>query len=257
MTLRPPLPKSGRVKEGSRQTSKAANTIATPWSDIGVWVFDLDNTLYPGHCDLFSQIDARMTAYVAQKLDLSLDRAHALQMKYYHDHGATLTGLMDEHGTEPHEFLKFVHDIDLSNLARAPRLRDEISALEGRKLVFTNGSQAHAERVLQGLGLDDLFDSVFAIEHTDFVPKPAPQSFSKLMRAHHFEPHHAAFFDDLPRNLATAHDLGFRTVWVEDTHRHATATSAPLAISETNLRPFAHHKTADLKGFLSGLREAS
>lgn len=254
MTLIPSPPGSAQFKDDKSQTPGPANPIAAPWRDIGVWVFDLDNTLYPGRCDLFSQIDARMTAFVAQSLDLPLAQAHALQMKYYHDHGATLTGLMAEHGTEPHEFLKFVHDIDLSNLAHAPRLRDEITALQGRKLVFTNGSRAHAERVLTGLGLDEIFDSVFAIEHTDFVPKPAPQSFLKLMRAHDFEPHHAAFFDDLPRNLATAHKLGFRTIWVEDTRLDAGAAPTPPLTGPSQNQSFAHHRTADLKAFLSDLR---
>ncbi|MEL6259337.1 MAG: pyrimidine 5'-nucleotidase, partial [Pseudomonadota bacterium] len=58
------------------------------------WVFDLDNTLYPAACDLFAQIDQRMTAFVAETLGLSANDARSVQKRYYADHGTTLNGLM-------------------------------------------------------------------------------------------------------------------------------------------------------------------
>ena len=44
--------------------------LARRFDGVSEWVFDLDNTLYPRHCDLFAQIDWKMTDYVADLLDL-------------------------------------------------------------------------------------------------------------------------------------------------------------------------------------------
>ena len=49
------------------------------------WVFDLDNTLYPAECDLFAQIDVRMTQFVSQALKLPEDEARRLQKQYYYN----------------------------------------------------------------------------------------------------------------------------------------------------------------------------
>ena len=126
--------------------------------DRQVWVFDLDNTLYPAECDLFAEIDQRMTDFVARFLRLPREDARAVQKSYYAEHGTTLNGLMSMHGMEPDEFLAHVHEIDLSPLPRTPELAEAISALPGRKFVFTNGSQKHADRVVEKLGLTGVFD---------------------------------------------------------------------------------------------------
>lgn len=39
------------------------------------WVFDLDNTLYPASCDLFAQVDRKMTTYIAEYLDVDFEHA--------------------------------------------------------------------------------------------------------------------------------------------------------------------------------------
>ena len=111
------------------------------------WVFDLDNTLYPAHCDLFAQIDARMTDFVARFLRVDHAEARGLQKQYYAEHGTTLKGLMTLHGMAPAEFLAHVHEIDLTLLPRCELLRGAIAGLPGRKFVYTNGSRRHAERV--------------------------------------------------------------------------------------------------------------
>ncbi|MEM8921586.1 MAG: pyrimidine 5'-nucleotidase, partial [Pseudomonadota bacterium] len=145
------------------------------------WVFDLDNTLYPGACDLFAQIDQRMTQFVAQSLDLTPTDARALQKRYYAEHGTTLNGLMTRHNMTPDAFLDYVHDIDLAPLAQAPDLSAAIDALPGRKFVFTNGSMGHAERVTKELGIDHLFTDMVDIVAADFKPKPDKHAFDRFL----------------------------------------------------------------------------
>lgn len=73
------------------------------------WVFDLDNTLYPAECDLFAEIDTRMTDFVARLTGLERTEARRLQKHYYAVYGTTLSGLMIEHGLDPADFLHYVH----------------------------------------------------------------------------------------------------------------------------------------------------
>ncbi len=111
------------------------------------WIFDLDNTLYPAGCNLFAEVDMRMGAFIAQYLGVPFAHARHLQKSYYRQFGTTLSGLMQIHKVDPQPFLDYVHDIDLSRVPEAPELAEAIDALPGRKLIFTNGSRVHAERV--------------------------------------------------------------------------------------------------------------
>lgn len=219
-------------------------------SHVSEWVFDLDNTLYDPSADLFKQIDARMSDYVARLLKIDADEAKRLQKLYYVDHGTTLSGLMALHEVDPHDYLEYVHDIELSALAPNPRLATAIAALPGRRFVFTNGSRRHAERVLDKIGLNDLFHDLFDIVATDFTPKPHADAFHRLLDRHVIDPKQAVLFEDLERNLETAHALGFSTVLVTSNKdwSHEPAGVRPAAL---DARPdFADYVTSDLAGFL-------
>ncbi len=76
------------------------------------WVFDLDNTLYPHHSNLFSQIDVKMTAYVSDFLRLPREEARKLQKELYLQYGTTLSGLMTRYGIDPDDFLQKVSASD-------------------------------------------------------------------------------------------------------------------------------------------------
>ena len=207
---------------------------------IDDWVFDLDNTLYPARHNLFTQIDARMTHFIQTRFNLDKDAAYALQKKYLHDYGTTLFGLMSEHKMQPHDYLEFVHDIDVSVLPPDPALRDAIAALAGRKFIFTNSTNAHAAQVINRLGLSDLFDGVFDIVDADYVPKPKPTIYPLMLARFGLDPKRTAYFEDIEKNLAPAHELGMTTIWVNETNSETAA-------------PFVHHHTPNLKGFLKNL----
>lgn len=181
---------------------------------VDTWIFDLDNTLYPPHADLWPRVDQKITAYISQFLGVDGLTARAIQKYYYQTHGTTLNGLMTEHGIDPHAFLDFVHDIDRSNLAADARLAGAITALPGRKLVFTNGSRRHAEDTMRQLGIDHLFEDVFDIVASEFVPKPARAPYLRMLERHGITPVRAAMFEDIPRNLEIPAELGMRTILV-------------------------------------------
>lgn len=215
------------------------------------WVFDLDNTLYPAECDLFSQIDRRMTGFVAERLSIEREAARVLQKQYYLNHGTTLKGMMIDHDMPPEEFLAHVHDIDYSGLPRDMRLKAAIGALPGRKLVFTNGSRRHAENVIQQMGLEDAFDGMFGIEDALYEPKPAQVAFDRFVGAFDLVPSQSVFFEDLTRNLEPAHHMGFSTVLVRSAKdwSHEPEGARP-ASADDHVPDHVHHVTDHLSEFL-------
>ena len=82
-----------------------------------VWIFDLDNTLYPADTRIFAQVDQKMGEFIARYLGVPFAYARHLQKSYYRQFGTTLTGLMKVHRMDPKAFLDYVHDLDLSGLA--------------------------------------------------------------------------------------------------------------------------------------------
>ena len=187
-----------------------------PLHSIRTWIFDLDNTLYPARANLFARIDARITAYVARRLDIGHDEALRIQKHYFHTHGTTLTGLMADHGVDAHDFLANVHDVEMDVLANDAPLAAAIARLPGRKLVFTNGDKPYALKVLDRLGLGASFEAVHDIHAMDLVPKPAPSAYAGLCAAFGLEPTACAFFEDMARNLAPAKAIGMTTVWIDN-----------------------------------------
>jgi putative hydrolase of the HAD superfamily len=223
------------------------------FSNIDVWVFDLDNTLYPPSCRLFAQIDVKMRTFIGDLLKVGDDEAYRLQKQYYRDHGTTLAGLMKLHKIEPHHFLDFVHDIDVSVVPENLDLACALRRLPGRRLVFTNGTVAHAGRVLQRIGIHDHVEDIFDIVHADFVPKPHTATFERFVRKHDIDPKRAAMFEDLDRNLAPAHELGMTTVLVRDADGHADPAVRGWGEAPAEA-PHVHYRTEDLAGFLSTIR---
>lgn len=217
-----------------------------------VWIFDLDNTLYPSECNLFAQVDHRMGEFIAKYLGVPYPYARHLQKSYYRQFGTTLSGLMLVHKMEPGPFLDYVHDIDLSAIGPSPALRAAIDGLQGRKLIFTNGSRGHAERVAEKLGILDLFEDICDIAACDFVPKPEAAAFDTMVKRHGVRADEAAMFEDMPHNLEAPHSLGMTTVLV-----HSDYMDHPIQLamrSWTELPEHVHHMTDDLEAFLKSLR---
>jgi putative hydrolase of the HAD superfamily len=208
---------------------------------IDTWLFDLDNTLYPAESGFMGQVEGRMTDFVAKVTDLPRDQAYVLQKKYLAEHGLTLRGLMLNHCVDPADFHALFHDLSLELLAQDPDLVSALAQLPGRRFIFTNADDRHAERVLAHLGLADLFDDVFHIHSFGFTPKPDPLGFQRMLDAHGLDPRATSFFEDSERNLKPAFDLGMTTVLVGPQAQHSTA-------------PFVNHRTTKLTPFLTGAR---
>ena len=140
---------------------------------IKYWIFDLDNTLYSGDTKVFDQVDKKMSKFISEKLKVSIEEAKVIQKNYFHEYNTTLNGMIKNHKIDADEFLEFVHDVDLNFLKADKPLEREISNLEGKKFIFTNGSKAHVSNVTKRIGIEKLFDGVFDIVESDIIPKPS------------------------------------------------------------------------------------
>ena len=196
--------------EPSASGDPAVNALAQK----DIWVFDLDNTLYPADCDLWPKIDARITLFLAHLFGLDGMSSRALQKYYYHRYGTTLRGLMEEHRISAESYLDFTHDVDRSGLVPNHSLATAITALPGRKLILTNGSRDHALRTAKALGLDAMFEDIFDIVAADFTPKPEAATYERFFDKHDVDPKRSVMFEDIARNLIVPHARGMTTALV-------------------------------------------
>ena len=176
------------------------------FSAVDTWVFDLDNTLYPHHLNLWQQVDVRIRDYIVRFFDVTHDEAFRMQKDYYRRYGTTLRGLMTEHGMKPDDFLDFVHQIDHTPIEPNPALGEALEKLPGRKLILTNGTRSHAEAVMHRLKVHKHFEDVFDIVAGELDPKPLPQTYDRFLARHAVDPHKAAIFED--RSCGHHHRLG-------------------------------------------------
>lgn len=225
------------------------------FSHIRDWVFDLDNTLYPHHSNLFSQIDLKMTAYISDLLSLSREDARKLQKELYLEYGTTLNGLMTRHNIDPDDFLERVHDIDYSWLVPDPVLGAAIHQLPGRKFILTNGDRGHAERTARQLGILDHFDDIFDIIAAGLTPKPAAEPYDKFVRLHQVEGRSAVMFEDLARNLAVPKKLGMTTVLIVP--RNFEPTFSEIWERDADHQDDVDYVTDNLAEFLQSILKAS
>jgi len=229
-------------------TPPATPTPACGLPQVDHWVFDLDNTLYPASTQIFAQMDKRMKWFIADYLDLPEDEAFRIQKHYFHTYGTSMRGLMVERGMDPHAFMDYVHDLDHSVIEPAPRLDAALAALDGRKVVFTNGSLKHAEQVLDRLGITGHFEAIFDIEAALFIPKPNPETYHAMLTRFALEARASAMVEDSLKNLVPAHTIGMTTVLVRDPTHWSFDANADTG--------HCHHITDDLTDWLEQVAAA-
>ncbi len=210
---------------------------------IDAWVFDMDNTLYPASANLFAPVERRMTQFIIDLLDLPEDEAAALREGYFLEHGTTLSGLMADHGVDPHAFLGYVHDVEMDVLEENAPLAALIARLPGRKLVFTNGDMPYAEKVLDRLGLGASFEGVHDIHAMSLQPKPAASAYAGLCAAYGIDPTTSFFADDMVRNLVPAKAIGMTTLWIDNGSQQMPGSA----------REHIDYTTGDLTGWLADI----
>tara|TARA_Y100000034_G_scaffold77218_1_gene92787 strand:- start:197 stop:868 length:672 start_codon:yes stop_codon:yes gene_type:complete len=177
-------------------------------------LFDLDGVLYQDLESVFGKVSKKMTEYISKKLDLDLKKAKELQTSYFHKYNTSLNGLMIHHDIKPEEFLKYVHNIDLSFMKKDLILKKELENLNLKKFIFTNGSKEHANNITTHLGINDLFNGLFDIVDAEFSPKPTAKAFDLMVKKFKIIPKETLYIEDIAKNLSIGKERGAITAWL-------------------------------------------
>ena len=210
-------------------------------------LFDCDGVLYQDLEAVFGQVSKKMTEYISKKLNIDLIKAKELQTNYFHKYNTSLNGLMLHHNVIGDEFLKYVHDIDISFMKEDKIMRNELENLDMEKFIFTNGSAEHAQNILTRLGIYDLFgkEKVFDIKDAGYVPKPEAQTFDLMVKKFGIKPKETIYIEDIAKNLSTGFEKGCTTVWLINDEHFGKIDSDKDYIS---------HKIENLSLFLKEIR---
>ena len=189
-------------------------------------LLDLDGVCYGKHNNyslekVFGQVSKRMTMFISERLKISTEKAKKLQTNYFYKYNTSLNGLMIHHDIPPQEFLKYVHNIDLSFMKEDKIMRDELEKLDMEKFIFTNGSAEHAQNILTHLGIYDLFgrEKIFDIQDAGYVPKPEAKTFDLMVKKFRINPKETIYIEDIAKNLNIGYERGCTTVWlINDEH---------------------------------------
>ena len=215
-------------------------------------LLDLDGVCYGSHNGyplekVFGLVSKRMTLFIQEKLGLDEKKAKELQTNYFYKYNTSLNGLMLHHNVIGDEFLKYVHDIDISFMKEDKILRNELENLNMEKFIFTNGSAEHAQNILTRLGIYDLFgkEKVFDIKDAGYVPKPEAQTFDLMIKKFGIKPKETIYIEDIAKNLSTGFEKGCTTVWLINDEHFGKIDSDKDYIS---------HKIENLSLFLKEIR---
>lgn len=184
------------------------------------WLFDLDETLHHAGHQVFPLISLRMTDYIMHHLAVDEEEAHRLRKLYWWRYGATLRGLVKHHRVDATHFLRTTHDMAelLPLIGNSQHLARLLSALPGRKWVFSNGPQHYVEAVVAHLGIGHAFDELFGIECLG-RPKPHAAAYHRVLRKAGIRAGQCVMVEDTLANLQTARQLGMKTVWISSQQR--------------------------------------
>jgi len=178
-------------------------------------LFDLDNTMYPQGSGVMGTISQRINVYMAERLGLDEASIKQLRPQYWKKYGTTLRGLYVEFGIDPDDYLSYVHRFSVTEmLAPNDALDQALARLPWRRVVFTNASKDHAQRVLTALGVRQHFERIFGIRDTGYVCKPDPSAYRTVLDALCVSANKCIMFDDSIANLRAAKKLGMVAVLV-------------------------------------------
>ena len=215
-----------------------------PVDTVDGWIFDLDNTIYPAASGLFDQVAYRMNSFLETRFNLDQDGARAMRKDLFERYGTTAKGLMEDHDMDPHDFLSYVHEIDLSEVVYDPELDSTLGSLPGKKVIFTNGTTHHASRILEAYRIEHHFEYCYDIIEANHRPKPDPSIYGEMLNRTGINPERAVMIEDMAVNLKPASDLGITTVWLD----HDLSWSKPEMVA-----PHIDYIACDLKQFFSKL----
>jgi len=182
-------------------------------------ILDMDGCVYHPKFlkTLFGQVSSNMTDIIALKLGLEKNKAKQIQQEYFYKYDTSLNGLMKNYPKliDPHEFLKYVHNINYDCLQKDMALREELLKLDVKVYCATNGSKEHAINCMKKIGIDDLFEGkIMDIVDFNFKPKPNPESLKLMCEKFQIPTNEeTVYIEDICKNLSSDIAKNMIKVW--------------------------------------------
>lgn len=178
-------------------------------------IFDLDNTLYPSSAQMDKGITTRMMNCVAEFFNTTYEEAVKIRAKNITNFSTTLEWLRSEGLTDIETYFSKVHpQNEADELQPDLNLRPYLESIRLPKIILTNAPKEHAERVLNKLGIADLFLDICDIRCSDFYGKPYPLSFEIALQKIGGNIHNSLFIDDMQKYVDGYTALGGTAVLV-------------------------------------------
>lgn len=185
---------------------------------INYILFDLDDTLYATNSGMMQEISQRMSEYMVTRVGIPRDDVERQRKDFWARYGTTLRGLYIERHINPHDFLDFVHDVNVEGyLQPDARLDAMLAQLPQTKSIFTNAPGDYARRVMGALGVEKYFSNIFDIHFIEYASKPNQLAYDRVVAALPVRADECLMIDDTARNLVPAKKLGMTTVWLNGT----------------------------------------
>jgi putative hydrolase of the HAD superfamily len=166
-------------------------------------LFDLDNTLYPACLGLEEAVVRRIRAFTAEWLGVSEEKAAIMREAIMGRYGTTLEWLSGEKGlTDIDAYYRAVHpENEADSLTVDPQLRPFLESLPCPLAILTNSPLIHAHRMLDKLGITDLFPLIFDLLGNNLRGKPRPEAYVRALNTLGASPDTVLFVDDSPRHV--------------------------------------------------------
>ena len=179
-------------------------------------IFDLDNTLYPRGSGVMEEIGRRIQVWLCQRLDVSWEEAIELRRRYLQRYGTTMGGLLVEHDLDVDGYLSFVHDIPIEHhLDPDPALAEMLAGIPLRKVIYTNATSEHAQRVLRALGITDHFERIIGIREVGLRNKLSREAYDRMLTLLGTEGEVCIMVEDSPHNLPPAKAVAMTTILID------------------------------------------
>jgi putative hydrolase of the HAD superfamily len=235
-------------------TGNGETLASSPLSDdsdrppITTLIFDVDDTLY----DVGTGFTGHRNGYGAQSFMVetlefpNLEDAGKMRDKYFARYHSTAKALamMEEEGQFPDSAPKFqaadlaewwATNLDFSLLRAKEDGKDEYAELRHllkscplKLVAFSNGPRTYVLRVLQEMGLADVFpeDMVFAVDDVLPACKPEAEAFAKVFaKLNIHDPRECVMVEDSMKNIQAAKKLGMSTVLISGRTSSSTTST--------------------------------
>ncbi|MDD4556183.1 MAG: HAD hydrolase-like protein [Alphaproteobacteria bacterium] len=173
----------------------------------------MDDTLYPKNLGICKNGWERLfDVFRTDKKD-EFGISH-ISIDDYKTHGDEL--LRRHKNFDWDSFMAYVCENDVSSIKTNHKLKEFLTVLPHKKIIYTDADYRHMNKVLQRLEVENLFDQKFTCFDAEFHFKPSEKSFNSFFEKTKINPLESAFFEDSSKNLAVAKKYGMMTILISE-----------------------------------------